>query len=147
MKPETFFMASIQRFEDLLCWQKSRELYSLIYTMTKAPQFASDFSLVDQIRRASGSVMDNIAEGYERDGAKELVHFLSIAKGSLGEVRSQLYRALDQQYISQEEFEVAYNLALETIRITSGFMTYMRTAGYKGTKFKVEEPPIGYGLI
>ncbi|MBO0949709.1 four helix bundle protein [Fibrella forsythiae] len=140
-------MATIRRFEDLLCWQKSRELCSLIYTMTKAPQFASDFSLIDQIRRSSGSVMDNIAEGYERDGAKELVHFLSIDKGSLGEVRSQLYRALDQQYISQTEFNVAYNLTLETIRIISGFMSYVRTSGYKGTKFKVEEQPLSYSLL
>lgn len=140
-------MTTVQRFEDLICWQKSRQLCSIVYTMTKKPQFAGDFGLIDQMRHSSGSAMDNIAEGYERDGAKELVQFLSISKGSLGEVRSQLYRARDQNYITQEEFDSAYDLALETIRIISGFMVYVRTSGYKGTKFKVEEPQPGYGLI
>ncbi|RYF71599.1 MAG: four helix bundle protein [Cytophagaceae bacterium] len=140
-------MSTIKRFEDLVCWQKSRLLANQIYTLTKKQEFARDFGLVDQLRRSSGSVMDNIAEGYERDGAKELVHFLSIAKGSLGEVRSQLYRANDQKYISEEEFNDTYSLAMETIRIISGFMTYVRTSGYKGTKFSIEEPSIGYGLL
>ena len=74
----------------------------MIYGLTKGKQFTGDFGLIDQIRRSSGSATDNIAEGYERDGAKELVYFLSIAKGSLGEVRSQLYRAVDKQYITQK---------------------------------------------
>ena len=136
---------SVKRFEDLICWQKARQLSKDIYLFTQLSRFAADYGLVGQIRRSSGSVMDNIAEGYERDGAKELIQFLSIAKGSLGEVRSQLYRAHDQRYITDENFKAAYELATETSRIVSGFIAYVRSSGFKGTKYKMEEPPMNYG--
>ncbi|MDX1947729.1 MAG: four helix bundle protein [Pirellulaceae bacterium] len=89
-------MARIERFEDIEAWKKSRELNKLIYQATDSGRFAKDYSLKDQIRRASISTMSNIAEGFERGGDQEFVQQLAVAKGSCGEVRSQLYAALDQ---------------------------------------------------
>ncbi len=88
-------MSKVERFEDLKIWQLARELCQLIHRLTLKDQFYKDFNLVGQIKSSSGSVMDNIAEGFERDGNKELIQFLSISKGSCGETRSQLYRAID----------------------------------------------------
>ena len=88
-------MSSFQRFEDIEAWQKARELTKAIYAMSNDGQFARDFGLRDQIRRASVSIMSNIAEGFERTGDAEFRHFRSMAKGSVGEVRAQLYVALD----------------------------------------------------
>ena len=92
-------------FEDLKIWQNARELSKDIYTMTRLPEFSKDYRFVGQITSAIGSVMDNIAEGFERDGNKEFLQFLSIAKGSCGEVRSQIYRAYDVGYIDEETFK------------------------------------------
>lgn len=97
-------MATIKSFEDLEIWQLARDICRMVYSLTQKEQFKRDFSLVDQVRRSSGSIMDNIAEGFEREGNKEFINFLSIAKGSAGETRSQIYRALDQSYISSDEF-------------------------------------------
>jgi four helix bundle protein len=96
-------MAAIQRLEDLA---KARELCQDVYRITNYELFSRDYRLRDQINASSGSVIDNIAEGYQRNGNKEFVQFLSIAKGSCGEVRSQLHRALDRKYIHQAEFDV-----------------------------------------
>ncbi len=93
-------MAKIEKFEDILAWQKARELTQLVYRASRKGEFAKDFALRDQIRRAVISITSNIAEGFERGGTKEFVQFLGHAKGSCGEVRSQLYIALDEAYLS-----------------------------------------------
>lgn len=129
-------MATIKKFEELTCWQKARELNQSIYRVTKTPAFAKDFGLRDQIRRASVSVMSNIAEGFERGGDKEFVQFLSNAKGSCGEVRCQLYAALDENYLSQTEFDLLNKLSTEVSRMIAGFMAYLGNSNLRGQKFK-----------
>ena len=98
-------MATFKKFEDIEAWQKSRELTNAIYRITKEREFSTDFGLKDQIRRAAVSIMSNIAEGFERSGTGEFAQFLSTAKGSAGEVRSQLYVAFDEGYIDTDKFE------------------------------------------
>ena len=110
----------IQRFEDLVAWQKARSLSAMVYRITAHGDFARDFVLRDQIRRAAVSVMSNIAEGYERGGASEFHRFLSIAKGSCAELRSQLYIALDAGYLNNEIFEESHAQATEVARIIGG---------------------------
>jgi four helix bundle protein len=129
-------MAKIERFEDLISWQKARELNRLVYKISANGIFAKDFGLRDQIRRASISIMSNIAEGFERGGDKEFVQFLSNAKGSCGEVRCQLYAALDEKYLSETEFKQLSERSLEVSRLISGFMTYLRRSELRGNKFK-----------
>ncbi len=106
-------MATFHRFEDIESWKKARELTTLIYKITSIGNFARDFGLRDQIRRASVSIASNIAEGFERDGTKEFVQFLYIAKGSAGEVKTQLYLALDLEYITQPDFNSLFRTADE----------------------------------
>jgi len=120
-----------KQFEDLPCWQKARELCQMIFKLISKGQFARDYSLKDQIWRSSGSVMDNIAEGFDDGSLKEFVRFLGYSQRSCGEVQSQLYRALDCQYISQEEFQDAYNLAGECRKQIKGFRKYLRTCDPK----------------
>jgi len=98
-------MATFKRFEDIEIWQLARTLASSVYTLTRLEPFARDFGLRDQIQRAAVSVGSNIAEGFERSGNKEFVKFLWIAKGSVGEVRSQCYTALDVGYMAQADFD------------------------------------------
>lgn len=129
-------MAKIERFEDMLSWQKARELTRHIYAFSKRGDFAKDFELRGQMRGASVSIMSNIAEGFERGGDKEFLQFLSTAKGSCGEVRSQLYVALDQTYVSQAEFESLYSGTIEVGRLISGFMGYLQQSTLRGNKFK-----------
>ena len=95
-------MATLKSFEDIQAWQDARVLAKVIFSLTMEGSFSKDYSLKDQINRATGSIMDNIAEGFERDGNKEFFQFLSYAKGSAGEVRSQLHRALDWGHVSVE---------------------------------------------
>ncbi|PLX50511.1 MAG: four helix bundle protein [Desulfobulbaceae bacterium] len=113
-------MSRVERFEDLVAWQKARELTRLIYQVTQKSPFSSYFGLRDQIRRAAVSVMSNIAEGFDRAGRAEFHQFLVVAKGSVAEVRSQLYVALDARYIDEDEFVVIKELAEETTRIIGG---------------------------
>ncbi|MDE2273037.1 MAG: four helix bundle protein [Gammaproteobacteria bacterium] len=120
-------MSGIKRFEDLIAWQKARELTRMIYNITSKSRFARDFAFRDQIRRASVSVMSNIAEGFERNGAREFHQFLVIAKGSCAEVRSQLYTALDNSYIDDDEFNRTQELASSTARIIGA----LRAAVYR----------------
>jgi len=129
-------MSTIHCFEDILAWQKARILCKKIYDFTRKNSFSKDFKLVDQIKGSSGSAMDNIAEGFERGGNKEFIQFLYISKGSAGETRSQLYRALDNEYISQTEFQQAYDLAMEVSRLLSGFINHLKNSEIKGEKFK-----------
>ena len=129
-------MATIKRFEDIIAWQKARVLCKIINGFTQKNLFSKDFKLVNQIKGSSGSAMDNIAEGFERDGNKEFIQFLSFSKGSAGETRSQLYRALDYNYISEEEFQEAYNIADEVGKLTGALMNHLKSSDLKGNKFK-----------
>ena len=129
-------MSKIEKFEDLEVWQEARELCRIVFSLTNKEPFCKDFELVRQIKKSSGSVMDNIAEGFERDGNKEFIQFLSISKSSCGEVRSQSYRALDHSYITKEEFKELYNKALSISKMLGGFMNYLRKSDIKGNKFK-----------
>ncbi len=129
-------MATFQRFEDIETWQRARELTREIYTSSNKGPFSKDFGLRDQVRRASVSIMSNIAEGFERGGTKEFVQFLSVAKGSSGELRSQLYVALDQGYLKEDVFDWLFTTALEISQMISGLINYLRKSKMKGTKYK-----------
>jgi four helix bundle protein len=129
-------MASFTNFEDIDAWKVGRELTRHIYEMTSRGTFSRDYGLCNQIRRAAVSVMSNIAEGYERSGRGEFVQFLAVAKGSAGEVRSHLYVALDQGYISEVAFKELSGLAARVSRMVSGLMDYLCRSGIKGTKYK-----------
>ncbi len=128
-------MATIRRFEDLDCWQAGRALKQQIYRLTRKQEFSRDLPLVSQIRRAASSVTSNIAEGFERDGNREFVSFLSISKGSCGEVKDHLYTAFDERYIAENEFENTYKLADEAGRRIGAFMRYLEQSDLKGRKF------------
>ena len=110
----------IDRFEDLIAWQKARELTRAIYKITNKGEFSKDFGLREQIRRAAVSIMSNIAEGFDRGGRGEFHHFLVIAKGSCAELRNQLYIALDAGYIDEETFNKLYAQSVETSKIIGG---------------------------
>jgi four helix bundle protein len=129
-------MSKIERFEDIVGWQKARELTKGVYAHTKNNPFSKDFGLKDQIQRASVSIMGNIAEGFDRGGDKEFVQFLSVSKGSCGEVKSHLYVALDQQYVTAAEFTNLYGQADEVGKLLSGFMDYLRKSNLRGRKYQ-----------
>jgi four helix bundle protein len=129
-------MATIERFEDLECWKAGRKLRRAAYGFTKVKPFAADYALVGQLRRAAQSVTANIAEGFEREGNREFIQFLSQAKGSVGEVKDELYTALDEHYIAQPEFDAAYTQAEDTTRLIGGLMSYLRRSEATGSKFK-----------
>ncbi len=128
-------MARIERFEDLEAWQKARQLAKDLYRVTSSGKFARDFCLRDQIRRAAISLVSNIAEGFERGGDREFLQFLSHAKGSCGELRAQLYVALDQTYLTEEQFDSLAAKAVEVSRMISGLMRYLQTSELRGSKF------------
>lgn len=128
-------MATFRKFEEIDAWRKARELVKAVYAITGKGAFSRDFGLRDQIRKASVSIMSNIAEGYERDGVKEFIQFLSIAKGSAGEVKSQLYAAVDQGYFIRADFEILATLADETGGMIAGLMAYLKQSGIKGKKY------------
>ena len=124
-------MATIRSFEDIEAWQLSKEIFEITMTGT----FAKDFSLRDQINRATGSIMDNIAEGFERGGTREFIQFLAIAKGSAGEVRSQLYRALDRKHLENSQHILLLDNITKVSKMINGFITYLRDLNHKGMKF------------
>ena len=129
-------MGTVDRFEDFKCWKEARELSKKVYAISKTGEFSKDFKLRDQIRGAVGSIMDNVAEGFERGGRKEFIQFLSIAKASAGEVRSQLYRAYDQDYIDKNKFDELIEECTEIGKMISGLMTYLSSSNIKGSKYK-----------
>ena len=133
-------MGTIRRFEDLEAWKKARELADAIYKASSKGEFVRDFVLRDQVRRAVVSISSNIAEGFERSGRSEFIQFLSIAKGSCGELRSQLYLALDQNYFTQDEFNLLLEDVTSTSSLIAGLMKYLRQSGIAGSKYKTTVP-------
>jgi four helix bundle protein len=129
-------MGTYQFFEDLPIWKEARRLSFEVYQLTFVQPFLNDFELKDQIRRSAGSVMDNIAEGYERDGRLEFINFLSIAKASAGEVRSQLYRSFDLHYIDEEKLNVLIAAYKQLSSHIANFIKYLNSSTHKGNKFK-----------
>jgi four helix bundle protein len=129
-------MGKIERFEDIEAWKEARMLTKQIYELTEQGRFAKDFGLRDQMRRAAVSIMSNIAEGFERDGDKEFGQFLSLAKGSVGELRAQVYVALDAGYIKQDQFDHLTAHCIRVSRLLAGFMKYLRLSGLGGVKYR-----------
>lgn len=128
-------MAKVSRFEDLVVWQKARSFSFKVYKLSSEGTFMKDFALRDQIRRSSVSISSNIAEGFERGGNKEFVHFLSVAKASSAETRSLLYLASDLEYLSNADSENLINEASEVARMISALMTYLKGSDKSGSKF------------
>lgn len=116
----------IERFEDIKSWQEGRVLTQMVYSATKKSSFSKDHRLVNQIRDAAGSVMHNIAEGFDAGSDAEFKRFLRYARRSASEVQSQLYVALDQQYINKASFQEIYNKALHTKKLINGFIGYLK---------------------
>lgn len=128
-------MAKIEMFEDLEIWQLAREICNDVNQLIETTALGKNYALRDQMDRCSGSIMDNIAEGFERNGNKEFIQFLSIAKASCGELRSQLYRALDRKHIEREIFEEHRQKVILESRKISSFMNYLSKSGFKGSKY------------
>lgn len=129
-------MATIKRFEDIISWQKARELNKMLGELIDSGKFKYNYKLIAQIESSCGSIMDNIAEGFERSGNREFLQFLYISKGSCGEFRSQLYRAFDRNLLTQEEFDIFYARAMEIIVMLQGLIDYLESSDLKGVKFK-----------
>jgi len=129
-------MATVQMFEDLQIWQLARELCNDVFKLITETKLRNDYKLKEQINGSSGSIMDNIAEGFERDGNKEFHNFLSIAKASCGETRSQLYRIFDRKYVSEKEFEQLKEKTILLSRKIGAFMSYLRNNEFRGNKYK-----------
>ena len=128
-------MEKAYRFEDLHIFQHARELCKEVYAITSLEPWKSDYRFVQQIHASAGSVMDNIAEGYERDGNAEFINFLYIAKGSCGEVRSQLIRAHDVGFLSDEKYNTLYNSSINLSKEIAAFIKSLRSSGIKGQKY------------
>ncbi|WP_396163378.1 four helix bundle protein [Flavobacterium sp.] len=129
-------MATITKFEDLEIWQEARKLAKEVFILSKETDLKTDFRFKEQIKASSGSVMDNIAEGFERDGNLEFRQFLSIAKGSAGETRSQIYRLYDYEYISEEQFKDLKDKYENLSGKIKNFITYLNKKDFKGNKFQ-----------
>ena len=138
-------MPTIRKFEDIQAWKDAIALADSIYAATREPSFARDFGLCDQMRRAAVSISSNIAEGFERESSQEFMRFLSIAKGSAGELRSQLYIARNLGYIDEDRFSTLYVLATETGRRLAHFIGYLQNDTQK-RKFKGASRAVGKSL-
>ena len=129
-------MPTIKQFEDLEVWRAARALTKAIYRVSSTGQFARDFQLTNQIRRSANSVMSHIAEGFEGDGNREFQHFLAVANGSCGEVRSQLFIAFDQGYVALNEFQSLCQEATKVSRLLSALMKHLRQSQMGDRKYK-----------
>jgi len=121
-------MAAIEKFEDIKAWQEARRLLNRIYEITDGERFSKDWELKNQIRSSGLSVMSNIAEGFDRSSDKEFIQFLRIATGSCSELKSQLYAALDQKYITDKLFSEIYQKATDVTKLINGFIRYLKKA-------------------
>jgi four helix bundle protein len=128
-------MAKIARFEEIEAWQKARTLTQGIYHVTSRGEFARDYGLRDLIRRSAVSIMSNIAEGFDREGNKELIQSLTIAKGSTSELKSQLYVAVDASHIPQQKFDELFVLSEEVTRLIGGFIRHLKASDLRGRKY------------
>ena len=128
-------MATVNTFEELDIWQLGREICHDVWDKFENTSLGRDFELRNQMNGSSGSIMDNIAEGFERNGRKEFIQFLSYSKGSCGELRSQLYRAFDRKHISKEEFEFLKVKTITESKKIGSFMSYLVKSDIKGSKF------------
>ena len=129
-------MATVNKFEDLLVWQKARILSKTIYKVLSSTELSKDFRMRDQMRGSVGSIMDNIAEGFDRGSRLEFLNALSIAKGETGELKSQLYKSLDVGYLSNEAFEKLYCDVDEVAKMLASFIEYLNKTEIRGVKFK-----------
>ena len=129
-------MATIERFEEIISWQEARKLNKILGELIDSGRFKHSYKLIGQIEGSAGSIMDNIAEGFERNGNREFIQFLYIAKGSCGELRSQLYRALDRKYISQNEFDEFASHSKKISHLIQKFIVYLENSDSKGIKYK-----------
>lgn len=129
-------MAKFTCFEEIDAWKKARTLCHTIFNIIKSSDLKNDFALKYQISRSSGSIMDNIAEGFDRGGNKEFIQFLFIAKASNAELISQLYRILDRNYIQQNEFLELMNISNEIGKMIQGLANYLKQSNLKGSKYK-----------
>lgn len=128
-------MATINTFEELDIWQLGREIGQDVWDKFENTSLRKDFELKNQMNRSSGSIMDNIAEGFERNGRREFINFLSYSKGSCGELRSQLYRAFDRKHITEQEFEFLKEKTIIVSKKIGSFMAYLVKSDNKGSKF------------
>ena len=131
-------MADIRKIEDLRVWQSARAICKDVYVLTRKEEFEKDFRFVQQIRSAAGSIMDNIAEGFGRGGNKEFLQFLTIARGSIQEVLSQLYRAFDVGYITEDELEVVKQNVNSTAIMIHNLIEAIKKSDMKGSKYNTE---------
>lgn len=130
-------MATIKRFEDLDMWKLSRELCKRVGNLIDSGIFKNNFRLIGQIEGSSGSIMDNISEGFERGTRAEFIQFLGYSKGSCGELRGQLYRMLDRNYINQEQFDEIYMMAVRISNMLQKFIRYLQKTKIQGERKKV----------
>ena len=131
-------MATYKSFEDLPVWQNARELAVQVYRTTSKGKLKDDYGLRNQIQRSTVSISSNIAEGFERGSKRESIQFLYVAKGSAGELRSQLFIAKDIGYMDKSDFKVLLNSATTVSKQIGGFIEYLKTAEFKGQKFKIQ---------
>ena len=135
-------MPTIRSFEDIECWKKARSFCKIIGIHIDTGKFRNNYRLIQQIEGSAGSIMDNIAEGFERGTRSEFIQFLGYAKGSCGETRSQLYRAADRNYLTENEFKELLQIALQISGMTHQFITYLQKTEIKGLRKKIASPNV-----